>query len=133
RSLTIVALGPVPLRRRTSLPPWKSTNVGTERMPSEDAGAWASSTSHFTTLTLPFMSPAISSATGARTLQGPHHVAWKSTSTGIVDLATSVSHVCSVTSPTLLIRQSPWGARLLSLMFLPYVPQYLRKPFRSIS
>src|SRR4030095_14233430 len=93
RSLTIDALGPAPTRRRTSLPPWKSTSVGTERMPSEAAGSWPSSTSHFMTLSLPFMSPAISSTTGARTLQGPHHVAWKSTRTGSGDFATSASQV----------------------------------------
>src|SRR5579859_8180218 len=49
------------------------------------------------------MSPAISSTTGARTLQGPHQVAWKSTRTGRVDLATSASQFASVTAATLLM------------------------------
>src|SRR5215472_12618308 len=50
-----------------------------------------------TTLTLPFIEPAISSRAGAIWRQGPHHSAQKSTTTGSVAFRTSLSKVASET------------------------------------
>src|SRR3954467_9376747 len=50
------------------------------------------------TVTLPAMSLASSSSAGAIILQGPHHSAQKSTSTGSFDFSTSVSKLASVTA-----------------------------------
>src|SRR6185295_15894840 len=58
----------------------------------------ASSMSSLPTLYLPANSSARPSTIGARTLQGPHHVAVKSTSTGLSDLRTSASKFASVSS-----------------------------------
>ena len=75
-----------------SLPPLKIIRVGTDMMPSFEAVSCASSTSTFTTLSLPVYSVAISSITGASALHGPHQVAWKSTRTGVEAFRTSASH-----------------------------------------
>src|ERR1022692_2289357 len=53
------------------------------------AGLWSTLT--LATFTRPDCSVAISSSTGASILQGPHHSAQKSTSTGWVDFSTSAS------------------------------------------
>src|SRR6267143_6865618 len=57
-----------------------------------------SSTSNFITLSFPAYSFARSSTIGAIILHGPHHVAQKSTRTGIGDFNTSVSNVFSVSA-----------------------------------
>ena len=49
------------------------------------------------TVSLPASSPAISSSAGPIALQGPHHSAQKSTSTGPVAFSTSVAKLSSVT------------------------------------
>src|ERR1700685_1258552 len=56
------------------------------------------STSIFRIFNLPSKSLASSSTMGARARQGPHHVAQKSTNTGVSDLSTSWSKFESVTS-----------------------------------
>src|SRR5271155_5975656 len=56
------------------------------------------STSIFPIFNLPWKSLASSSTMGARARQGPHHVAQKSTNTGVSDLSTSWSKFESVTS-----------------------------------
>src|SRR5580692_10941105 len=56
------------------------------------------STSIFPILILPWYSVASSSTMGAIARQGPHHVAQKSTSTGVSDFSTSWSKFESVTS-----------------------------------
>src|SRR5580698_6600974 len=56
------------------------------------------STSIFPIFNLPWKSLASSSTIGARARQGPHHVAQKSTKTGVSDLSTSWSKFESVTS-----------------------------------
>src|SRR5215475_2864095 len=50
----------------------------------------------FTTLSLPSISLAMSSSEGPIILQGPHHSAQKSTSTGVSDFRTSCSKEASV-------------------------------------
>src|ERR1017187_2665926 len=57
-----------------------------------------SSTLTLATLTRPACSVAISSSTGASILQGPHHSAQKSTSTGWPDFRTSASKLVSFSS-----------------------------------
>ncbi len=61
-----------------------------------------------TTLSLPLISPAISSTIGSRVLHGPHHSAQKSTRTGSLELMTSVSKSVSVTD---------WSDMAFSLYF----------------
>src|SRR5262249_43594666 len=56
---------------------------------------WFSSTLTFATLTEPAFSRAISSNTGAIILQGPHHSAQKSTTTGLSWFVTSRSKLDS--------------------------------------
>src|ERR1017187_7214745 len=60
-------------------------------MPKRAASAGLWSTLTLATFTRPDCSVAISSSTGASILQGPHHSAQKSTSTGWVDFSTSAS------------------------------------------
>src|SRR6266545_5728751 len=62
-----------------------------------------SSTLSLAMVSLPLCSSAISSRTGDTILQGPHHSAQKSTSTGVLDFNTSRSNVASVTAAPLLI------------------------------
>src|SRR5215218_2823821 len=62
-----------------------------------------SSTLSLAMVSLPLCSSAISSSSGLIILHGPHHSAQKSTSTGVLDLSTSLSNVASVTAAALLI------------------------------
>src|SRR5919109_77397 len=62
-----------------------------------------SSTLSLAMTTLPWCSSAISSSTGEIILQGPHHSAQKSTSTGVLDWSTSASNVASVTAAAFVI------------------------------
>src|SRR4029078_5272713 len=77
-------------------------SVGIDMMPYFDATPGFSSTLSFTILTLSPMVPAISSSAGAIMRHGPHHSAQKSTTTGLVDLSTSVSKFASDTLPTVM-------------------------------
>src|SRR5262245_39676596 len=73
-------------------------------MPYFCAVAGLSSTLSLTILTLlPSVPPEISSSTGAIILQGPHHSAQKSTTTGPLALSTSDSNVSSETLATAMV------------------------------
>src|SRR5436190_18985678 len=76
------------------------SRVGIDVIPYLVAVCGFSSTLSLTILTLPFIEPAISSSAGAIALQGPHHSAQKSTTTGPDALRTSASKVASETLPT---------------------------------
>src|SRR6476661_8287551 len=92
--------GAAPTWRAAISPFLKIIRVGIDMMPYFDATPGFSSTLSFTILTLSPMAPAISSSAGAIILHGPHHSAQKSTTTGLVDLSTSVSKFASDTLPT---------------------------------
>ena len=85
-------------------PPWvactapslNSSRVGAERTWQASAVLGLVSISTFTTLTRPAYSSASSSSIGAIALHGAHHVAQKSTSTGVSEARTSVSKLQSV-------------------------------------
>src|SRR6185312_8679568 len=94
--------GAAPTWRAAISPFLKIISVGIDMMPYFDATPGFSSTLSFTILTLSPMTPAISSRAGAIMRQGPHHSAQKSTTTGLVDLSTSVSNVASETLPTVM-------------------------------
>jgi len=89
-------LGAAPTFCAAALPSLNRMSVGIERMPSLLATAGFSSILSLTTLTLPFISEAISSRAGAIMRHGPHHSAQKSTTTGSAELSTSCSKVASV-------------------------------------
>src|SRR5882757_9327108 len=67
------------------------------------AVAGFSSTSIFATVREPAFSAAISSSTGATILHGPHQVAQKSTSTGVLLDSTSAENESSVTATVALV------------------------------
>src|ERR1041385_1172075 len=92
--------GAAPTWREASSPFLNSISVGIDMMPYLAAVAGFSSTLSFTILTLPFIVPAISSRAGAIILQGPHHSAQKSTTTGSALFSTSVSKSLSDTFET---------------------------------
>src|SRR5882724_10841477 len=64
----------------------------------------------FTTVSFSECSAAISSSTGPTILQGPHHSAQKSTSTGLSLVRTSSTNVTSVTVFVLVPTLPPCGA-----------------------
>src|SRR5919204_1716383 len=68
-----------------------------------------SSTFSLAIVSFPLCSSATSSSTGEIILQGPHHSAQKSTSTGVLAWSTSVSNVASVTALALLIPVGAFG------------------------
>src|ERR1700682_820435 len=72
--------------------------VGMDMMPSDIGVAGFSSISIFRIFTLSPSSPWICSTMGAIMRHGPHHVAQKSTSTGISDFSTALSNSLSVTA-----------------------------------
>src|SRR5262249_43024017 len=100
-------LGAAPTWREASSPFLNSIRVGIDMMPYLLAVCGFSSTLSLTILTLPLSEPAISSSAGAIILQGPHHSAQKSTTTGSADLSTWASKSASETLPTVLL--SPMG------------------------
>ena len=77
-----IALEPAPTVLSTNSPFLKNRTVGTLRIPKRVVRSEFSSTSHLPTLTRPSYSSANSSIIGAIFLQGPHHVAQKSTTRG---------------------------------------------------
>ncbi|SPE44175.1 hypothetical protein SBA7_300018 [Candidatus Sulfotelmatobacter sp. SbA7] len=87
------------------------------------------STSIFPIFSLPWKSFASSSTIGARARQGPHHVAQKSTRTGVSDLSTSWSKFESVTSmmPFAAIYTLPWRALGSFIGVKPYRDQRSRE------
>src|SRR5215813_10961150 len=93
-------LGAAPTWREASSPFLNSIRVGIDMMPYLLAVCGFSSTLSLTILTLPLSEPAISSSAGAIILQGPHHSAQKSTTTGSVALRTWASKSASETFAT---------------------------------
>src|SRR5580693_4022604 len=86
-------------------------------MPKRVARSWLSSTLTLPTLILPACSSATSSSNGPIILHGPHQVAQKSTSTGVVDLLTSCSKlpvfnvtICSFAMDVLQLVTEPLDA-----------------------
>src|SRR6056297_3996638 len=96
--LCSAALGAAPVLFETTSPSLKMKSAGIPRIPNCTAELGLLSTSTLATLTLPFISAAISSSAGPICLQGPHHSAQKSTTTGISEFFTSASKVSSVTA-----------------------------------
>src|SRR5262245_12676392 len=92
---TSLLLGNAPILVAATWPPLKSIRVGMPWMPYFLAvfGLW--STLSFAMVTFSAMFVPISSRVGAICLHGPHHSAQKSTSTGLLDLSTSVSKLAS--------------------------------------
>ena len=76
--------GRAPTILSTTCPFLKRNSAGMEVTPSWAAKGWLVSTSTLQILTEPDISVASWSKTGPNCLQGPHHVAQKSTSTGTV-------------------------------------------------
>src|SRR4051812_23603318 len=74
----------MPTRVSATAPPLKRIIVGMARTPYSTAMESFSSILTFVILSLPSNSVASSSRIGAIALQGPHHGAQKSTSTGVV-------------------------------------------------
>src|SRR5690606_31380687 len=100
--LTRPALGvPAPTFMSAASPPLNRIMVGIERTPYWAAVPGFSSTLSLTILTLPLISPEISSSIGAIARHGPHHSAQKSTRTGSFEPRTSVAKLASVTCPVI--------------------------------
>src|SRR5215204_2830760 len=81
----------------TILPPWNTDIVGIDRIWNCCAICGFSSMFSLATVSLSLCCVAISSRTGATILQGPHHSAQKSTSTGLSLASTSSWNDWSVT------------------------------------
>src|SRR3546814_16164299 len=81
----------------TGLPSLNRISVGMPRTPNFDGVIGFSSMLTLAMVSLPSISPAISSSAGAICLHGPHHSAQQSTSTRSEDLSTSDSKEASVT------------------------------------
>src|SRR5207237_3221687 len=90
-------LGRAPILVAATWPLLNSIRVGMPRTPYFLGVAWFSSMFILATVTLPWSVAANSSRAGAIALQGPHHSAQKSTSTGPGALSTSVSKLASET------------------------------------
>ena len=91
-------MGAAPALLDTTSPFLKINNAGIPLTPIDAAALGFVSTSTFAIFTLPSYSVDNSSKAGPICLHGPHHSAQKSTTTGIVELRTSVSNVSSVTA-----------------------------------
>ena len=87
-SLIMFCLPARPSARAATRPFFSTTSVGMTFTPNCTASGTSSSTLHLQT-SMSSRSLAISSITGAIMRQGPHHVAQKSTSTGLSDCRTS--------------------------------------------
>ena len=81
--------GGTPWNRSTTSPPLNSNKVGIALIPYFWARSGCSSTLTLPTTTLPLYLMASSSMTGAICRHGPHHVAQKSTRTGVAAPKTS--------------------------------------------
>src|SRR5439155_3743095 len=92
-----------PTTDSTTWPSLNSRRVGIPFTWYLNATLGFSSTFSFPIVTLPLYSPASASIIGAMRLQGPHHSAQKSTSTGPPDLSTVSSKFPSVNVCTLSV------------------------------
>src|SRR5262249_46673725 len=95
-----LAFDGTPTTRWASLPSRKRTSVGIALMPKREELSTPSSTFSLTTFSLSSYFSASDSTVGASILQGGHHAAQKSTSTGWDDFKTSLSKFVSLTSVT---------------------------------
>src|SRR5688572_21860471 len=95
--------------RSASRPFLNTLIVGIARTPKRPAVIGLASTSSFTTRILSPCSLATSSRTGPTIRHGPHHVAQKSTRTGVSDFRTSCSKLWSVTT---------WGFPITAVSFV---------------
>lgn len=95
----IVVSGWAPTNSSITFPFLKSFTAGIDITPNLDAAFWFSSVAAFARMNLPSYSFAIFSRVGFNVMHGPHHVAQKSTRTGIVfDFSiTSILKFASVT------------------------------------
>lgn len=94
---TISCFGSAPTSRSISLPSLNTSNVGMLRTLKRDPVIGFSSVLSLATFTRPANSPASCSITGAIILQGPHHGAHISSSTGSGERSTSSAKFASVT------------------------------------
>src|SRR6056297_2651668 len=92
------ALGAAPVLFDTTCPSLKMKSDGMPRTPMDAAVLGLLSTSTLATLIASPYSVASSSKAGPICLQGPHHSAQKSTTTGTLEFFTSASNVSSVTA-----------------------------------
>ena len=94
-----MASGWAPTNSSMTLPSLKSFTAGIDITPNLDAASWLSSVAAFATINFPSYSFAIFSRVGPNIMQGPHQLAQKSTSTGVVEdfSITSDSKFASVT------------------------------------
>src|SRR5688572_14225451 len=83
------------------------------------------------TVSLPFMSLAISSSAGAIILHGPHHSAQKSTSTGPLAFRTSDSNDASLTCVVLAGSGLAWVVVFIPVFLLLCRPFLTGAPARS--
>src|SRR5205814_6744716 len=109
--------GRYPTVRSAGLPSLKMITVGIDMIPSCIGTDGFSSMSIFRTLILSPSSPWICSTMGAIMRHGPHHVAQKSTSTGLSDFSTAVSKSLSVTVWMSDIKPSSYSLELESDAF----------------
>ena len=112
----------------TSSPFLKKSRVGIERMPKRFAKAELPSTSTLPTLATPAISVATWSMMGEIILQGPHHVAQKSTSTGTGEPTTSASKFASVITNAIVVYLDDGTKPCVEYAFilLPPLPQNSR-------
>src|SRR6056297_4210718 len=96
--LCSAALGAAPARFEITSPFLKMNSAGIPRTPMATAEFGLLSTSTLAILILPSISADNSSRAGPICLQGPHHSAQKSTTTGRSEFFTSASKVSSVTA-----------------------------------
>src|SRR5690606_17800197 len=115
RALSIIwlswALPTAPIWVAWTCPSLNSSNIGIDRTWYFMAVLRFWSMSTFTTLALPAYSAASWSRAGAIILQGPHHCAQKSTSTGSSDCRTALSKSASVAWITVSFMGSPGWKR----------------------
>ena len=106
------ASGRAPRNPGTSWPPITPTTIGMLCTCSAALSCGLASTSTLARTQAPAASVASRSSTGLSCLQGPHHSAHRSMTTGTVRerSSTSVSNVASVTSNTYSLLAAPWLA-----------------------
>src|ERR1700754_2121443 len=102
-SRSSAALPFAPTMRFTGAPSLNKIIVGIDTTWKSRAVAGFESTSILATVSWPAFSLAISSRTGATILHGPHQVAQKSTSTGVLLDNTSLEKVSSVTATVAVV------------------------------
>src|SRR5262249_28975530 len=108
--------GSAPILVAATWPSLNSIKVGMPRTPYFLGVCGFSSMLSMATVRRPEIVPAISSSAGAIILQGPHHSAQKSTSTGWPDLSTSLSKLWSV-----VFVVEPWVVTVAGEPIIPFL------------